>query len=224
MSAHFENELGNLKERLLTMGSQAETAVTEAIRALVERDDDRARAVEANDDVLDRMEIEVDETALRLLAKAPLAWELRLITVAMKIGHELERVGDSATTIARRAVDLNQEPQLKHYIDIPRMAKIALEILQSALDCFVDRDVVRARALILRDKEVDQLNKQLHRELASYMIERPSTISRCLSLMTVSKTIERIADHAKNIAEEVVFLYEGRDIRHPGSNPAAHPA
>ena len=138
------------------------------------------------------------------------------VTVAMKISQNLERVGDEATTIARRALELNAEPQLKPYVDIPKMADTALEMLKEALDSFVTRDPARARAVIPRDKEVDSLNKQLHRELASFMIEQPPTITRCLNLMVVSKSLERIADHATNIAEEVVYVYEGRDIRHMG--------
>jgi len=152
-----------------------------------------------------------------LLAKAPLASDLRLVTVAMKISQNLERVGDEATTIARRALELNAEAQLKPYVDIPKMADTALEMLKEALDAFVTRDPARARAVIPRDKEVDSLNKQLHRELASFMVEQPATISRCLNLMVISKALERIADHATNIAEEVVYVYEGRDIRHTGA-------
>ena len=132
----------------------------------------------------------------------------------MKFSHDLERVGDEATTIARRAIELGQEPQLKPYVDLPTMATIALEMLGDSLNAFVNRDSRRARAIVPRDKDVDLLNKQLQRELSSYMVEKPNTISRCLNLMTVSKSLERIADHAANIAEEVVFLCEGEDIRH----------
>lgn len=214
MHRHFETELDSLKEKLLTMASLAEAAVNRSIQALVERDDELARTVKADDSQLDTLEMEIDELAISLLSKAPLAIDLRLITVAMKISHDLERVGDEATTIARRALELGQEPQLKPYVDIPRMAAMGLDMLKVALDAFVNRDPARARTVIPRDKEVDALNKQLHRELASYMIERPSTITRCLNLMVISKSLERIADHATNVAEEVVYLYEGRDIRH----------
>lgn len=215
MHRHFDDELARLKETLLKMASYAEAAVTNAIKALVERDDVLARKVKQDDEILDRYEKEIDEMAINLLAlKAPMAIDLRLITVAMKISHDLERVGDEATTIARRALELNQEPQLKPYVDIPRMANMSLEMLKDALDGFVNRDVAKARAVIPRDKEVDALNKQLHRELVSYVIEQPPTITRSLNLMVISKSLERIADHATNIAEEVVYLYEGRDIRH----------
>jgi phosphate transport system protein len=213
---HYNEELAKLKESLLAMASHAESAVSRAIRALVERDDVLARKVEEDDNILDQYEIEIDDTAIHLLAKAPLATELRLITVAMKISHNLERVGDEATTIARRALDLSTEPQLKPYVDIPRMATMSLDMLREAITAFVNRETDRARAVIPRDQDVDDLNRQLHRELSSYMVERPTTITRCLRLMVISKAIERIADHATNIAEEVVYLYEAKDIRHAG--------
>jgi len=198
------------------MASHAERAVNKSIEALVERDDELARNVMADDVIVDQLELEIDELAIQLLSKAPLATDLRLITVAMKISHDLERVSDEATTIARRSLELSLEPQLKPYVDIPRMASMALDMLKEALDAFVNRDPAKARTVIPRDKQVDLLNKQLHRELSSYIVERPSTITRCLNLMVISKSLERVADHATNVAEEVVYLYEGRDIRHTG--------
>ena len=220
MQRHFDQELGQLKEKLLTMASHAEGALTKAIKALVDRDDEMARSVTENDTIIDQLEKEVDEMAINLLTQAPLATDLRLITVAMKISHDLERVGDEATTIARRSLELSQEPQLKPYVDIPRMAQMGLEMLKDGLDAFVNRESARARAVIPRDKDVDALNKQLHRELSSYMVEKPTTISRCLNLMVISKSLERIADHATNVAEEVVYLYEAQDIRHIGKGTA----
>ncbi len=217
MQRHFEQELSELKEKLLAMASHAETAVQNAVGALTDRNEELARQVIENDSIIDEFEIAMDEGAVRLLAlKAPVASDLRLITVAMKISHDLERVGDEATTISRRALELNKEPQLKPYVDIPRMASIGLQMLKEALDAFVNRAPERARAIIPRDKEVDAINKQLHRELISFMIEDPGTITRALNLMVVSKSLERIADHATNIAEEVVYIYEARDIRHSG--------
>jgi phosphate transport system protein len=224
MTIHFENELAGLKEKLLTMASHAEAAVAKAIQALVERDDELARRVMADDVIVDQLEIEIDELSIQLLSKAPLATDLRLITMTMKISNHLERVSDEATTIARRSLELSLEPQLKPYVDIPRMANMALDMLKEALDSFVNRNPEKARAIIPRDKEVDLLNKQLHRELSSYMVERPSTITRCLNLMVISKCLERIADHATNVAEEVVYLYEARDIRHTGKAAPAAPA
>jgi phosphate transport system protein len=221
MTIHFENELAGLKEKLLIMASHAESAVSKSIKALVERDDELARRVMADDVIVDQLEIEIDELSIQLLSKAPLATDLRLITMTMKISNHLERVSDEATTIARRSLELSMEPQLKPYVDIPRMAAMALDMLKEALDSFVNRNPEKARAIIPRDKEVDLLNKQLHRELSSYMVERPSTITRCLNLMVISKCLERVADHAANVAEEVVYLYEARDIRHSKTAPAA---
>jgi phosphate transport system protein len=223
MQTHFERELGQLKEKLLTMSSHATSSVANAVKALVDRNDDLARQVIESDTVLDSIEKEIDEMSINLLSKAPLASDLRLITVAMKCSHHLERVGDEATTIARRSIELSQEPQLKPYVDIPRMANMALDMMNEGLSAFVNRNSDRARAIIPRDKEVDALNKQLHRELASFMIEKPTTISRCLNLMVISKSLERIADHATNIAEEVVYLFEAKDIRHTGKGQVEPP-
>lgn len=214
MSQHFQNELDDLNGRLLTMASKTELAVNTAVRSLIERDDDLARQVENADNELDQLEIEIDELAILLLSKAPLAKDLRFITVAMKICTDLERVGDEATTIARRSRELSHEPSLKDYIDIPRMAGMAMQMMDQALKAFVNEDAGAARAVVPQDKAVDQLNKQLHRELSSYMVENTKNIGRCLNLMVISKSIERIADHAKNIAELVVYLCDAQDIRH----------
>jgi phosphate transport system protein len=216
MNNQFDRGITTLKEKIVVMGSLAETAVHRAIKALVDRQDTLASAAKDEDKNIDRLEMEIDELAISLLADASLAADLRLITIAMKISRDLERVGDEATTISRRVLELNQEPQLKPYIDIPHMSQLALHMLKEALDAFVARDSVGARTVIPRDKDVDALNKQLCRELVSYMIENPATITRCLNLMVISKSLERIADHATNIAEEVVYLCEGRDIRHSG--------
>ena len=211
---HFESDIGGLRERLLAMASHAASSVRNAMRALVERDDELAARVEEDDNILDRFEVEVDELAIHLLLRAPLARDLRLIMVATKLGHDLERVGDEATAIARRARELNREAPLRPYADLQRMATMVLDMLSAAIDAFVQVSGDRARAVIPRDKEVDQLNKQIHRELTSFITANPDHITRCLHLMTVSKRLERIGDHAKNIAEEVVYLSEARDIRH----------
>ena len=215
--SHYSEEITRLKESLLAMASHAESSVARAMRALVERDDALARQVEEDDNILDRYEIEIDELAIQILTKAPLATDLRLTTVAIKISQNLERIGDEATTIARRAIDLGTEPQLKPYVDLPRMATLSLEMLRDAISAFINRETDKARAVIPRDRDVDNLNRQLHRELSSYMVERPTTITRCLHLMVISKSLERIADHITNIAEEVVYLYEAKDIRHTKS-------
>src|SRR5690349_2467200 len=218
---HFDMELDVLKQKLLTMASHAETAVNQALQALVQRDLELALKVKDDDRILDQFEVEIDDLVIQLLTKAPLASNLRLVTVAMKISQNLERVGDEATKIAKRARDLSQEPPVKIVIDLPRMAKLALDMLKAALDAFVNRDPVAARALIPRDKEVDGINKQITNHLAQHMVENPDTIKRCLNLITVSRSLERIADHATNVAEEVVYLYEAQDIRHTGKSGVA---
>lgn len=214
MPAHFSAELEGLKERLLVMASRAEEAVSKAVKAAVEREDTLAFRVKEDDSVLDKLEVEIDDVAIHLLAKAPLASDLRLITVAMKISHDLERVADEATTIARQAIALNKEIPLKDRPDIESMAKLALDMLRVALDAFVNRTPERAREVIPRDREVDRLNKEFVQRCVQGMIKDPETITRCLNWMRISKSLERIADHATNIAEEVVYLHEGRDIRH----------
>jgi len=219
---NFTEDMNRLKDTILTMASHSESAVARSMRALVERNDPLALQVKADDNVIDRSEIEVDELAIGLLSMAPLATDLRFITVAMKISQNLERVGDEAVAIAERAHELNAEPQLKPYVDLPRMCTMALEMLRDTLTAFVERKPDLARAVIPRDQDVDNLNRQLQRELSSSMVERPATITRCLHLMVISKSLERIADHATNIAEEVVYLYEARDIRH--ANQQKHEA
>ena len=214
MERHFDQELGELKERLLTMASHAENAVNEALKALINRDLELALKVKESDAILDRFEVEIDDLAIQLLSKAPLASDLRLVTVAMKISQNLERVGDEGTKIAKRARDLCQEPAVKVVVDLPRLAKLALAMLKDALDSFVQRDSSAARQVIPRDREVDGMNKDISRSLIEYMTQNPDSIKRCLSLITVSRSLERIADHAKNIAEEVVYLCEAIDIRH----------
>jgi len=220
----FEQEVADLKEKLLTMASYAESGVRKAIEALSKRDYDLALLVQADDAVIDRFELEVDEMAVRLLAQAPGAGNLRLITVAMKVSRDLERVGDETTTIARRVQELCQELPLKVVVDIPRMANLAVRMLKGALDAFVNQDPATARALIPQDKEIDSLNKQIHRQLAEQMIKDPESVTRCLHLMVVSRSLERIADHAKNVAEEVVYLCEAHDIRHAGVEETSPPS
>ncbi|HEY9175977.1 MAG TPA: phosphate signaling complex protein PhoU [Verrucomicrobiae bacterium] len=214
METHFEHELGSLKAQLLTMASHAEKAVNEAVRALVNRDHDLAEKVRHDDEILDRYEVEIDEQAITVLAKAPLASDLRLVTVAMKICQNLERVGDEASKIAKRARDLSEEVPVKLTVNLPGMAQLALGMLKASLDAFVRRDTAAARALIPQDKQVDALNKAIQAQLVEFMTRNPDTIARCLHLITAAKSLERIADHAKNIAEEVVYLYEAQDIRH----------
>jgi phosphate transport system protein len=216
MDTYTEVGLESLQQKLLTMASHAETSVNEALQALQQRDADLALRVKEKDRAIDQFEVEIDDLVIQLLTRAPLASNLRFVTIAMKISQDLERVGDEATKIAKRARDLAQEPPVKIVLDLPRMAGLALEMLKDALDAFVNRDSAAARAIIPRDKEVDALNKQVHNALAQHMVENPNTIARCLHLMVVSKSLERIADHATNVAEDVVYLCEAQDIRHTG--------
>lgn len=214
MDNHFELGLGELRQKLLTMASRAEAAVNDSVQALMLRNHDLAVKVRADDDIIDQFEVEIDEMAIQLLTKAPLATNLRLITVAMKISQNLERIGDEATKIAKRARDLAQEPPVKIHLDLPRLAGMALAMVKDALDSFVQRDSAVARAIIPRDKEVDALNREMQTTLTRHMMENPETIARCLHWIVAVKSLERIADHAKNIAEEVVYLCEAQDIRH----------
>lgn len=215
MKRFFDAELETFRSHLILMGETSIRQVRDAIKSLVEADVGLADRVIAADDELDALEVKIDDEAIRYMnLRAPVATELRVVIVGMKASHDLERVGDEATNIAKRSVRLSAEPPLKPYVDIPRMAGIALEMLRDALDCFLDGDADKAFSVCRRDAEVDQINKQLYRELTSYMIEKPGTISRALELMFISKSIERIADHATNIAEEMIYLAKGKDVRH----------
>lgn len=224
MQTHLELELDELKQKLLTMASHAETSVKEAVAALITRDDELALKVRQNDDVLDNFEMAVDDFAIKLLSKAPLASDLRFVTVAMKISQNLERVGDEATKIAKRARDLNCEAPLKTNLDFAAMANVTSAMLKAALDAFVNRNSSDARAVIARDPEVNTFNKQARRELEQLMMASPENVLRALNLMVAAKCLERIADHATNVAEEVVYLCEAQDIRHAAKNLPPAPA
>jgi phosphate transport system protein len=185
------------------------------MRALVERDEKLAAAVEAEDSQLDQLEINVDDMVINHMAThAPVATDCRFMLVASKISSNLERIGDSAVTIVRRSLELNREPLLKPLIDIPRMAQIAEGMLRDGITALVDHKPELAQEIVRRDKEVDAINKQLARELTSFMLEDPKTITRAMNLTLVARSLERVADHAKNIAEEVYYLYHAIDIRH----------
>jgi phosphate transport system protein len=215
MKRFFDAELENFRSHLLQMGERSIDLTRLAMRALTDGDIPLADQVIASDDEIDKLEVQIDEEAIRYMTlRGPVASELRLIVVGMKASHDLERVGDEATGIARRSRKLAIEPRLDLYVDLPRMANIALEMLRDALDCFVQEDEQKALSVIRRDAEVDNLNRLLYRRLTSFMIEKPDTISRAIELMFISKSVERIADHAVNIAEEMVFLSKGQDIRH----------
>ena len=218
MSNFWEQQLSAIREQLLLMSGMTERNFAQAMRALVERDDKLADWVEAEDSRIDELEVQIDEMVITYMAThAPVARDCRLMLTASKISNNLERIADQATKIARRTRELNSEPLLKPLIDIPLMAEIAQGMLRDGISAFVDGNSDLAIEIIARDRSVDSINKQLQRELTSFMVENPQTITRALNLMTVAKAIERVADHATNIAEEVFYLSKGEDIRHDNS-------
>src|ERR1700733_337869 len=215
-------QIANIRQTLILMSSLANRNLALAMRALVERDEKLAASVEAEDSQLDELEVTVDELVINHRAThAPVATDCRFMLVASKISSNLERIADQATAIARRSLELNKEPLLNRLIDIPRMAAIAEGMLRDGITALIDRKPELAQEVVKRDKEVDQINKQLARELTSFMLEDPSTITRALNLTIVARCLERVADHCKNIAEEVHYLYQAVDIRHDRTPPAA---
>jgi phosphate transport system protein len=212
---HLDFELIDLKRKLLLMGGSVESQLQDVLQALIKRDSDLANRVVENDMHVNTLDVDIDETCLRLLAlHHPTAGDLRFITTTMKISAELERMSDLAENIAERAIELNEEPQLKPYIDIPRMAEWTIQMVKECLDAFVNRDAELARKVCRDDDFVDDITEQLFRELVSFMLEDPRTITRAARLTFIGKYYERIADHATNVAELVVYLVEGKIIRH----------
>jgi phosphate transport system protein len=212
---HFEAELQALRNQLLRMGGLVEERVHRAVRSLVVRREEDARRIVATDNEVNDLQIDIDDRCLRLLAtQAPLAGDLRLITSAMKINADLERIGDQAVNVAENALTLIPQPPVKPLIDIPRMAEMAEGMIRDALDAFVKNDATLARDVLSRDDGVDELKDQVFRELLTYMMADPGTIQRSLALILLSRNLERIADHATNIAEDVIFIAEARDVRH----------
>ena len=218
-------QIANIRETLLMMASLANRNLSLAMRALVERDDKLGDSVEAEDSQLDELEISIDDLVISHMAThAPVATDCRFMLVASKISSNLERIADQAVAIVRRARELNKEPLLKPLIDIPRMAQIAEGMLRDGITALIERKPELAQEIVKRDKEVDQINKQLARELTSFMLEDPSTITRALNLTIVARCLERVADHCKNIAEEVYYLYQAVDIRHERGGEKTTPA
>ena len=212
---HFDKEIEHLKELLLRMGAMVEDAISESIRALLERDSVAAQRVIDSDTAIDQMELEIDQHTIELIAMMqPAAVDLRFVAAAMKITPELERVADLAVDVCERALELNREPPLKPLLDIPRLARVTQNMVRQALDAFVRRDAVLAREVIVRDDEVDLLTEQSFRELLTYMLEDSRNISRAIRLTFVGKYFERMADGATNICEMVVYLAEGKVIKH----------
>ena len=212
---HFQEELEQLKTRLLEMGGQAEENVRLAVKGLVDRDHDLVDRVMVGDEPLNNLHIEIDNRCFTLLALyQPMAADLRAIVAAVKINTDLERVGDLAVNIAEAARRYTSHAPVKKLIDIPRMASIAQAMLRDALDAFVRRDLALAQAVLNEDDRLDTLKTQIFRELLTYMLQDPSTIEPALDLILVSRHLERIGDHATNIAEDVIFIVSARDVRH----------
>jgi phosphate transport system protein len=211
----FDEELKDLKEKLLEMASRAEEQIGLAVRSLKDREQAMACEVLDKEAAINRLDIEIDEMTMRMLAlRQPMAADLRFITVAMKISSDLERIGDLAVNIAERTLEILKYPQLKPLIDIPRMAEMAQAMVRDALNAFISGDADLARNVCQRDDEVDQLNHQIFRELLTYMMEDPETITRAVDLILVGRHLERIADHATNIGEDVIYMVKGRTIKH----------
>jgi phosphate transport system protein len=215
MQRHLDEELTRINELILRMGGLVEQQIQGAMKALVDRDSELAQRIIVNDHAVNKLDVEIDENCIRVLAlQQPTARDLRFVTTAMKLSTELERMSDLAENIAERALELNEEPQLKPYIDLPRMANWAMQMVKESLDAFVRHDAALARKVCADDDFVDDLTEQLFRELLSFMLENPKTITRAIRLTFIGKYIERIADHATNMAELVVYMVEGTIIRH----------
>lgn len=216
MERRIDQDLDRIRQSLLRMAAAVEGMVAKATRALVDRDLDLCREVVRQDDEVDLMELEIDEVCHSvLLLRQPTAVDLRFLVAVMKINSDLERIGDSAVNIAQSVEQLNEQPPLKPYIDLPHLSNLVQRMVRDSLDAFVGRDAALAAAVCTRDDEVDGLYHQIFRELLTYMIEDPRTVSRALHLLLVARNLERIADHATNISEDVIYYVEGRDVRHP---------
>lgn len=214
-SQHYEQQLRKIRDRLLAMSGKAESALQDAMEALVERSLSLATEVIERDDEIDGMELEIDDLALQTLAlEQPVASDLRFLATVLKIVRDVERIGDIAVNSAERTREILTEPELKPLVDLPVMSRLAQESLRKSLDAFVNGDVEQAEQVIRDDTRLDYMYEQILRELLTYMLEDPHTISRCVKLMFIAKGLERVGDHASNIAEMVVFLVRGKDIRH----------
>jgi len=221
-SKDFEAELRTLRERLVVMGGRCEQQITLAMQSLIERDDEMARKVVASDELIDRDESEIDEIALQILAtRQPVASDLRLITMSLKFVTDLERIGDNAAGIAKRVLELNHLPELDHVPDLGALATLVQKNLRAALDSFVAKDTDKAAAVIQADREIDKRNASLFAELLAHVATDPATVTRVLPLTSVCRYLERIGDHVKNLAEEVVYMVKAQDVRHrPPPKPA----
>jgi len=214
-SSHYEKELREIKDGLIYLGALTEKAIQAAMKSLFERNPDLADEVIKDDGAIDRLDTELEERCIRVLAlRQPAAIDLRFITTAIKISGHLERIGDMAVNIAEKAILLTKEPQLKPYIDLPRMTDLVGEMIKFSLDALIKNDLVLAEKVRLDEQVVDNLNEQIFRELLTFMMEDTKTIHRAIVIMQISKNLERIADHAKGIADMVTYMVTGRSVRH----------
>ena len=212
----FDEDFRDLTNRIASMGAAAEQQVANALAALVERDFDMASRVIQGDEAIDELEEQVDQAVVRLLAtRQPMAVDLRVIAMALKISNDLERMSDYAVSIAKRSQRLAEQPELRAMLRVPRIGELCLRMFKDVLDAYVERDVDKARDIIERDKEIDELYNSLFRELVTYMLEDPRTISRCIDLLFIAKNLERIGDHATNIAEKIDYMIHGAQINRP---------
>lgn len=212
---HVDRELEQIKEKLLLMASKAEQIISQAVESLLHRDLAKAEQIMALDREIDRLEIEIENDAISLIARhQPAAKDLRLLIGIIKINNDIERIGDHGVNIAQCILKLGQEPPLKPLVDIPRMAHLAASMLRDSLDSFVHEDAEKARQVCATDSQVDQLKDQTLRELMTYMFEKPKAISRALGLILISRNLERIADLSTNISEEVIYICQGKVIKH----------
>jgi phosphate transport system protein len=214
-SSHYEKELQEIKSGLIYLGALTEKAIYAAMKSLLDRNTDLAEKVIKDDCEIDMLDEELEERCIRILAlRQPTAIDLRFITTAIKITGHLERIGDMAVNIAEKAILLSKEQQLKPYIDLPRMTDLVGEMIKSSLDALIKNDLETAQKVRQNEQDVDSLNEQIFRELLTFMIEDPRTIHRAIVIMQISKNLERIADHAKGIADMVTYMITGRSVRH----------
>ncbi|GAB6268211.1 MAG: phosphate signaling complex protein PhoU [Smithella sp.] len=217
-SLHYEKELQEIKNNLIYLGAVTEKAIQNAMKSLSERNSNMARKVIKDDDEIDKMDSDIEERCIRILAlRQPTAIDLRFITTAIKITGHLERIGDMAVNIAEKAIQLNEEPILKPYIDLPRMADLVGEMIKDSLDSFIRNDLNMADKVRRTEQVTDDLNEQIFRELLTFMMGDSKTIHRALMIMQVSKNLERIADHTKGIADMVTYMVTGENVRHQTS-------
>jgi phosphate transport system protein len=219
LERHFDQELEDLKQRLLWMGSLAERAVHQAVHAVLDAEEALAEAVLEEESAINEMQLEIDDRVQQLLAlQQPMAVDLRFILAVSRINNDLERIGDQGVNIAQSALRILRHPQVKPYVDLPRMSELAEGMVRDSLNALVQRDVELAKNVLARDDQVDSLRDQMFRELLTYMMENSAVVFPAFELILVAKNLERIGDHATNIAEDVIYMVQGRDVRHPAAD------